>query len=65
MKNNDVGKNVDYEPVQIECYSGYRSNERPIAFTFQGCRQEVSEILDRWYESTIMNSPGDKKLFVV
>jgi len=53
MKNNDVDKNVDYKPVQVECYSGYKSNERPIAFTSQGCRQEVSEILDRWYEGGV------------
>ena len=50
MNDHDAGKNVDYETIQVECYSGYKSNERPIAFTSQGCRQEVSEILDRWYE---------------
>jgi hypothetical protein len=47
---------VDYELVQVECYSGYKSNERPIAFTSQGCRQEVSDILDRWYEGSIDTS---------
>ncbi len=56
MNDHDVGKNVDYEPVQVECYSGYKSNERPIAFTSQRCRQEVSEILDRWYEGSIDTS---------
>jgi hypothetical protein len=50
MNDHDVGKNADYEQIQVECYSGYKSNERPTAFTSQGCRQEVSEILDRWYE---------------
>ena len=56
MKNNDVGKNVDYEPVQVECYSGYKSNERPAAFTYQGHRLEIAEILDRWYEGSIDTS---------
>jgi hypothetical protein len=48
-----VQKNVGYEPIQVECYSGYKNNERPIAFTFQEQRQEVVKILDRWYEGGI------------
>jgi hypothetical protein len=38
------------ERVQVECHSGYKANERPVAFTYQGCRREVKEIIDRWYE---------------
>jgi hypothetical protein len=53
MKNNDAGKNADYEQIQVECYSGYKSNERPIAFTFQNRRREISEIVDRWYEGGV------------
>ena len=53
MKNNDAGKNEDYEQIQVECYSGYKSNERPIAFTFQNRRREISEIVDRWYEGGV------------
>jgi hypothetical protein len=41
---------VHYEQVQVECYSGYKSNERPVAFTYRGSRLEIAEILDRWYE---------------
>ncbi len=44
---------MTYEPVQVECYSGYRVNERPVAFTFRGQRREVLEIVDRWYEGSI------------
>ena len=50
---NDAKKlsvDVKYEQIQVECYSGYKVNERPTAFTYQGCRWEISEILDRWYE---------------
>lgn len=36
--------------IQVEAYSGYKANERPVAFVFQGRRWEISEILDRWYE---------------
>jgi len=41
---------MDYEQIQVEYYSGYKANERPVAFTYQGRRREVSEIVDRWYE---------------
>jgi hypothetical protein len=39
-----------YEKIQIECYSGYKANERPVAFTYRDRRWEVAEIVDRWYE---------------
>ncbi|MEN6319831.1 MAG: hypothetical protein ABFD82_13890 [Syntrophaceae bacterium] len=39
-----------YERIEVECYSGYKVNERPVAFTYQGRRYEVAEIIDRWYE---------------
>jgi len=41
---------VQCERVAVECYSGYKANERPLAFTFEGRRWEVAEIVDRWYE---------------
>jgi hypothetical protein len=39
-----------YERVDVECYSGFKLNERPVAFTYQGRRQEVAQIIDSWYE---------------
>jgi len=44
---------VNYEQIQVECYSGYKANERPIAFTYHGRRMEISEIIDRWYEGGV------------
>ncbi len=41
---------MPYKPIEVECYSGYRANERPVAFTFHDRRWEVAEIIDRWYE---------------
>jgi len=41
----------DYEQIQVEIYSVYKANERPVAFEFKGRRWEVSEILDRRYKS--------------
>lgn len=41
---------MNYEKVQVESYSGYKANERPAAFVYQGHRLEIAEIIDRWYE---------------
>ena len=41
-----------FEQIHVECYSGYKVNERPVAFTFQDRHWEVAEIVDRWYEGS-------------
>ena len=38
--------------VQVETYSGYKADERPLRITIDGRVQEVAEVEDRWY------SPG-------
>ena len=38
--------------LRVECYSGYRADERPIRFALRGHTFEVTEVQDRWY------SPG-------
>ncbi len=39
--------------LKVECYSGYRADERPLRFAFAGKADapgyEVKEILDHWY----------------
>jgi len=35
--------------LQVETYSGYRADERPVAFTLGGSEFRVAELLDRWY----------------
>jgi hypothetical protein len=39
--------------LKVECYSGYKADERPLRFTFvdrpEGQILEVREILDQWY----------------
>lgn len=47
---------LDYKTIQVECYSGYKADERPIAFTYQGERREIQEIVDRWYEGGLDSS---------
>ncbi len=42
--------------VKVECYSGYRVNERPVAFTineFDYTRSfQIREVIDRWFGET-------------
>ncbi len=47
---------MPYETLAVECYSGYKSNERPVAFTFNERRRVITEIVDRWYEGSLQ--PG-------
>jgi len=35
--------------IKVECMSGYKLNERPIAFNLIDRRYEVKDIVDRWY----------------
>jgi hypothetical protein len=54
-----------YETIQVECYSGYRVNERPHAFLFRERRREVMEIVDRWYEGGVDPSEPEISYFRV
>ena len=38
--------------LEVECYAGYKADERPLRFTAQapaGRTHEVKEVLDQWY----------------
>ena len=38
--------------LQVECYAGYRADERPLRFRFAAAPEktlEVQEVLDQWY----------------
>ncbi|MBC7248437.1 MAG: hypothetical protein H5T73_11775 [Actinobacteria bacterium] len=37
-------------PVQVKCYSGFRSNERPLSFTLYGREFSVMDIEGSWFE---------------
>jgi hypothetical protein len=41
---------MKFQKIQVECRSGYKANEYPVSFVFEGRRLEVAEIVDRWYE---------------
>lgn len=38
--------------LQVECYAGYRADERPLRFALRGRAFDVIAVDDRWY------SPG-------
>jgi hypothetical protein len=38
--------------VQVECYSGYRAEERPVRIVLGAQTLKIAEVEDRWY------SPG-------
>ena len=44
MKKDDLPK-----PIQVSAYSGYKANERPLAFTVDCLKHDVVDIIDRWY----------------
>ena len=39
--------------VEVECYAGYRANERPVRLTLGEQTLTIVEVEDRWY------SPGE------
>ena len=39
-----------FKLIEVESYCGYRPDERPISFSYNNKRVEVSEIVDRWFE---------------
>lgn len=38
--------------LRVECYAGYRADQRPVRFILSGHTYEVTDVEDRWY------SPG-------
>lgn len=35
--------------IQVECYSGYKADERPVRFRMGERVYEVKELVDQWY----------------
>jgi hypothetical protein len=47
---------MQFEVIQVQCYAGYKSNERLVSFWFRGREYHVAEIIDRWYEGSAHSS---------
>ncbi len=35
---------------RVECHAGYKADETPRRFVWEGRTVEVAEVLDRWYQ---------------
>ena len=35
--------------LKVECYAGYKANQRPLAFSLGKKKMKVTEIMDQWY----------------
>ncbi len=35
--------------MRVDCYSGYKADERPVRFRLDGHEYLVEELLDQWY----------------
>lgn len=44
MKRDDLPKHI-----RVSAYSGYKANERPLAFYLDDRRYAVADVVDRWY----------------
>jgi hypothetical protein len=40
--------------IKVECYSGYRADQRPLQFTLGGKVLMVKEVEDQWYSPAAM-----------
>lgn len=39
-----------WKKIEVNSYSGYKSDESPRRFVLEGKPMQIKEILDRWYE---------------
>ena len=56
---------MKFEIIDISAYSGYKHNERPVSFRFQGKDYKVVEIIDRWYEGSLESGKPNLNYFKV
>jgi hypothetical protein len=35
--------------LKVECYSGYKVNQKPVAFSLGERRMRITKIVDQWY----------------
>lgn len=56
---------MKFEVIDVQAYSGYKHNEKPISFRFQGKDYKVVEIVDRWYEGSVESNKPYMNYFKV
>ena len=66
MDHRSLRKRVmNFECIEAECYSGYKANERPVAFIFRNRRRVIEEIIDRWCEGGVTPDRPELNYFKV
>ena len=43
----------EFQKTRVECRSGHKADEYPVAFVFEGARLEAAKIIARWYEGGV------------
>jgi len=43
---------VVFAPIRVRCYEGYRANESPQSFEWEGRTFDITKTLDRWYDAS-------------
>jgi hypothetical protein len=43
---------MKFEPIEVQCYSGYKVHERPLRFRLHDREYHIAEVVDRWYEGS-------------
>ena len=38
-----------FQKLKVQCYSGYKANERPVSFNIGEKSLKVEELIDKWY----------------
>ena len=53
--------------LRVECYSGWKAEERPVRFEIDGHQHVVEEVLDQWHgtEATFFKVRSDDGNFYV
>jgi hypothetical protein len=54
--------------VRVECYSGYKADQRPVRFHIRETEYTVEEVLDQWYgpEATYFRvRAGDGNVYIL
>ena len=54
-----------FEPISVECYSGYKGNETPRRFCVQDKKYEVREVIARWYGRGLDLQDAQREFFKV
>ncbi len=49
--------------VHVNTYSGYKADERPLAFTFEGKKHKINEIISQAYEE--ISGKGLKRRYTI